>query len=213
MTEAQILSYKDYATGLAQQAGLPPGFITDNELTTLMGNDVSTAELDQRITQGFQKAAQAPPDVIAQMDQYYGIQNTQGALAAYWLDPAKALPLIQQQFTSAQIGANATRTGYGQLAQPQAQYLASLGVTDAQAQTGFSNLAKQAQLFEALPGTSETNIGQGTQLGAEFGKNAANIQAIQERAQQREAVFQGNFRFAETQNKGITGLGSVQRNG
>jgi hypothetical protein len=211
MTEAQILSYKDYAIGLAQQAGLPTGFITDTELTTLMGHDVSTAELDARITQGYQAALKAPPDVLNQLQTYYGV--TQGQLAAYYLDPNRALPLIQQQFTSAQIGAEASRTGYGAVGQPQAMLLAQEGITDATAQKGFTDLAKQAQLFGALPGSHEAVISEGTQLGAEFGGNAQDQQLISQRAQQRTAAFQGNYHYAETQNKGISGLGSVQRNG
>ena len=211
MTEAQILSYKDYAIGLAQQAGLPAGFITNTELTTLMGQDVSTAELDARITQGYQAALKAPPDVLAQLQTYYGV--TQGQLAAYYLDPTRALPLIQQQFTTAQIGAEATRTGYGALGQDQALLLAQQGVTDTTAQKGFTDLAKQAQLFNALPGSNEQGIGQQIQLGAEFGGNAQDQQLIAQRQQQRLAPFAGNYHFAETQNKGITGLGPVQRNG
>jgi hypothetical protein len=214
MTEAQILSYKDYAIGVAQQAGLPPGFISDNELTTLMGHDVSTSELDARITTAYTAALKAPPDVINQLSQYAGISaNVPGTLAAYYLDPTRALPLLQQQFTAAQIGANATRTGWGSLSGDQATRLAQLGVTDATAKTGFTDLAKQAQLFNALPGTGEAGISQEIQLGAEFGGNAQNQQQIQRQAQQREAVFQGNYHFAETQNRGITGLGSVARNG
>lgn len=211
MTEAQILTYKDYATGLAQQAGLPQGFLTDTELTTLMGHDVSTSELDARITQGYTAALKAPPDVLNQLQTYYGV--TTGHLAAYFLDPTKALPLIQQQFATAQIGAEATRTGYGALGQPQALNLAQLGTTDAQAKQGFTDLAKQAQLFTALPGSGEQGITQETQLGAEFSGNAADQHAIQQRAQERTAVFAAGGHFAETQNKGITGLGNVQRNG
>lgn len=211
MTESQILSYKDYAVGLAQQAGLPKGFISDQELQTLMGHDVSTAELDQRITQGYQAALKAPPDVLAELQTYYGV--TPGHLAAYFLDPKKALPLIQQQFSAAQIGAEATRTGFGAIDANQAMGIAQLGVTDAQAKTGFTDLAKQAQLMAALPGSAELGITQEQQLGAEFAGNAQDQQAIQRRAQERTAVFAGDYHFAETQNKGISGLGSVNRNG
>lgn len=211
MTEAQILSYKDYAIGLAQQAGLPQGFITDTELTTLMGSDVSTAELDARITQGYQAAIKTSPDVLQQLQDYYGV--TPGQLAAYYLDPTRALPLIQNQFTSAQIGAQATRTGYGSIDQQTALLLAQQGTTDTTAKTGFTDLAKQHELFTALPGSGEQDINQAVQLGAEFGGNATDQKAITQRAQQREAVFQGDYHFAETQNRGITGLGSVPRNG
>ena len=214
MTEAQILSYQDYATGVAQQAGLPPGFISTDELVQLMGNDVSTSELDARITQGLTAALKADPLVIQKMDQDYGIQNSTGALAAYYLDPARALPLLQNQFQAAQIQAQAQQTGYSSnVDEATAMGLSQMGVTDAQAKTGFTDLAKQAQLFTPLPGSNESAINEGVQLGAEFSGNAEDQQAIAQRAQQREAVFGGNYHFAETQSKGITGLGTVNRNG
>lgn len=211
MTEAQINAYKDYAVGLAQQAGLPQGFITDSEIAQLAGQDVSTSELDQRITQGYVQAIKAPPDVLNQLQTYYGVAP--GDLAAYYLDPQRALPLIQQQFASAQIGAAAARTGYGQISQQQALGIAQLGKTEGEAVTGFTDLAKQAQLMQALPGSQEQNITQNQQLGAEFGGNAQDQQLIEQRKEQRLAPFEANFHFAETQNRGITGLGAVQRNG
>ena len=212
MTEAQILSYKDYAVGVAQQAGLPQGFITDAELTQLMGNDVSTSELDARITQGYQAAIKAPPDVLNQLQSYYGV--TTGQLAAYYLDPTKALPLIQQQFQSAQVGAQATRTGFGQVDQATAMYLTQLGVTDNQAQTGFTKLAQQQQIMNPLVGNyGEQAITQQQQLAAQFAGNAQDQMLITQREQQRLAPFQENYHFAETQNKGLTGLGTTQRAG
>lgn len=211
MNEAQILAYKDYATGLAQQAGLPAGFMTDAELTTLMGRDVSTSELDARITQGYVDAMKASPDVIHQMHTYYGVGY--GGLAAYYLDPSRALPLLQQQFASAQIGAQAGRTGFGAIGQQTAMELAKLGVTNDQARTGFTDLAKQAQLFNALPGSGEQGIQQSIQLAAEFGGNGADQQLIEQRKNERLAQFAGSYRFAETQGRGITGLGSAPRNG
>jgi len=213
MTEAQILSYQDYATGVAQQAGLPPGFINTPELVTLMGNDVSTTELDARITQGYTAFLKSDPATQAEFQQYAGLGVGPGAAAAYFLDPKRALPLIQQQFAAAQMGGAAINTGYGTITQQQAQLMAQLGTTQTQAETGFTDLAKKAQLMNALPGIDEQNITEAQQLGAEFQGNAQDQQLISQRTSQREAVFEGNYHFAETQNRGITGLGSVQRNG
>lgn len=211
MTEASILNYKDYVVGVAQQAGLPQGFINDNELVQLMGSDVSTSELDARITQGYVAALKAPQDVRDQLQNYYGIDT--GHLAAYYLDPNKALPILQQQFQSAQLGAAATRTGFGALDRSSAEQLAQLGVTEAGGEKGFSDLAKQQQLFAALPGSGEQAISQQVQLAAEFGGSAPAEQAITARQEERKATFEGGYRFAETQGKGITGLGPAQRNG
>ena len=211
MTEAQILSYEDTATQVAQQAGMPAGMVTTDELVSLMGADVSTSELDARITQAYSAVAKADPNTLNALMQDYGL--SQGQIAAYYLDPTKALPLIQNQFAAAQAQGAAVTAGYGPVGEDQAMLLAQLGVTQGQAQQGFTALAKQEQLFNALPGEQpgETPITQEVQLGAEFGGNAQDQQAITQEAQQREAVFQGNYHFAETQGKGITGLGTSQR--
>ena len=216
MTESQILSYQDYATGVAQQAGLPAGFINTPELVQLMGNDVSTAELDARITTAYTAYEKADPTVKASLQNYYNV--TPGQAAAYFLDPTRALPLLQQQFTAAQMGGAAQVTGYTQatgnaLSQAQAENMAQLGTTQTQAETGFTKLAEQSQLFNPLPGENQPAIGEEQQLGAEFGGNATDQRAITEEAQSRENVFAGNYHYAETQGRGITGLGSVPRNG
>ena len=211
MTEAAILNYKDFVVGVAQQAGLPQGFINDGELVQLMGSDVSTSELDARITQGYVDALKAPQDVRDQLQTYYGIDT--GHLAAYYLDPNKALPLLQQQFQSAQLGAAATRTGFGALDRTAAEQLAQLGVTEPTGEKGFTDLAKQSQLFNALPGSGEQGISQQVQLAAEFGGSAPAEQEIAARQEERKATFEGGYRFAETQGRGITGLGPAQRNG
>lgn len=206
MTEAQILAYEDTAHSLAQQAGLPPGFMSTPELATLMGSDVSSAELDARITQGYTAASQAPQSVKDQLAAFYGVDT--GHLAAYYLDPARALPLLQKQFQASQIGSQAQTTGYGSIDRAAAEGLAAQGVTDANARTGFSHLAHESPLFTPLPGSSEQFIGQGVQLGAEFGGNGADQTAITQRAQQRVSAFAGSYKYDQG-NRGITGLGPV----
>ena len=211
MTEAQILSYQDYATGVAQQAGLPAGFVNTPELVELMGKDVSTAELDARITTAYTDYAKSDPNTQAALQQDYGV--TPGNAAAYFLDPDKALPVLQQQFTTAQMQGAAVTTGYGTINQQQGQLMAQLGTTQTQAETGFTDLAKEAQLFNQLPGEGIPGITQDVQLGAEFGGNAQDQEAIKLKGEERAAPFAGNYHFAETQGRGITGLGSTPRNG
>lgn len=213
MTEAQILAYQDYATGDLSQAGIPSGFLTQQELVSLMGNDVSTSELDARITKGYVDAANAvanDPDTAAAMAAQ-GIDL--GHLAAYYTDPTKALPFLQQQFTAAQIGGAATRTGFGVIDPTTMMALQGEGVTASQAQTGFSNLAKEKPLFQPLPGSAQPDISQQVQLAAEFGGNAADQAEITQAGDQRKAAFAGNYKFAETAGRGITGLGPAPQNG
>ena len=153
--------------GVAQQAGLPPGFITTTELTTLMGQDVSTSELDAPHHPGLSRQPSRPrPTCSSSSRTTTGLPwRTRRLLPR----PPPALPLLQQQFTAAQIGSQATRTGYGALDQATAMRLAQQGVTDAQAKTGFTDLATQAPLFNPLLGSGEQAIAQEIQLGPSSG--------------------------------------------
>lgn len=213
MTEQQILTYKDTVMGTATNAGIPTGFITDADLVQLMGKDVSATEVDSRITTEYVNAVKAPQGVRDTLNAWYGTGTSNGALAAYYLDPNKALPLLQQQLTAAQLGAAATRTNYGTISRGTAEQLASLGVTESQGETSFAKLGGEAQLFNALPGSGEQAISQQVQLAAEFGGDAQAQQEITQRADQRKAEFAGSYRYAETAGRGITGLGPAPRNG
>lgn len=207
ISAAQYLAYEDQAAALFNQAGLPKGFYdTTDHLANFIGQDISITELGERVKQGYQAAMQAPAEYRQALNDLYGVDS--GHLAAFFLDPAQAEPLIMQKFTAAKIAGEGLLTGYGELGVTPAEQLAAQGVTEQAARQGLSALAKQGQLFQALPGTAETAIGQDVQLGAEFGGNAADQQAIEQRASQRVAAFQGGGDFAGGAH-GLTGLGAA----
>ena len=204
MSPAEMLSYEQTAKQVFQQAGLPSGFYdTPQELANFMVNHVSTSELQSRVQLAQQAATTAPPDVRQQLQTLYGLDL--GHLTAYYLNPTKALPVIQQQFTAAQIGAQATRTGVGQLTAAQATHLAQIGVTDAQAAAGFGKLGQEQGLFQQQV-TGETGIDLSTQLAAEFDNSAAANLRILRAQQARTAAFQGNA-GEQLQAQGVGGLG------
>lgn len=212
MNETDILNYKDAAEQIARSAGLPQGFMTDQELVSLMGADVSASELSQRVTQEYVNAAQALPVVRDEMARMYGLspdQITPGGLAAYYLDPTKALPVLHQQLQAATIGASAIQAGFGQIDRSYAEGLASQGVTADTAKTGFSNVARESQFYGQLPGQGTPLITSAQALGAEFDKNAADITAVNQASAEARAPFQGGGRFAEGTG-GVSGLGRAQ---
>jgi hypothetical protein len=133
-----------------------------------------------------------------------------GDLAAYFLDPNRAQPLLQRTYNAAQIAGAGTRTGYNVNAD-QDYRLVDQGVTAAQAQSGFSTLQQSQELFNPLTGHSnEGAITTDQQLGAAFGGNAADQQQIDRRRQQRQAEFQDGGAFAANQ-QGMSGLGVAQK--
>lgn len=205
ISPGEYVSYENAANQLFKEAGLPPGFYdTSNHLANFIGQDVSMAELTARVKDGYEAAMQAPVEVRQQLQTLYGVDP--GRLTAFFLDPNQALPILQKEFRGAQIAGQAEITGYGQISGAQAGTLAALGVTESQARTGFEHLGRESQLFGALPGSQEATIDQGAQLGAEFAGSSIDQLAIEQRAAQRRASFEGGGGFAAGQ-RGEEGLG------
>jgi hypothetical protein len=205
---AEAVSYRDNAVQMFRAAGLPPSFYDQpDDLGRLVGGDVSLSELKSRVDEASVAAQQAPAETRQQLNSLYGIAA--GGLVAYYLDPDKALPLLQKQFAAASLSGSAVQSGYGGLDRTQAERLAALGLGADQAQTGFGKLVQSRELFGALPG--EAGIGavsRDEQLAAAFGGDAAAQERLQRTAAARRAVFGEGGSFAAGQ-KGIAGLGSA----
>jgi hypothetical protein len=205
ITPAEYISLEQSYSQLLHQAGLPPDFASYD---ALIANQVSPTELSARIQQGYQAVAYADPTVIKAFQDYYHV--TPAHLAAYFLDPKKAEPLLQQQAVSAQIGGASAMSGFGEVAQPEALRLAQMNVTFAQAQQGFQKLAQEKQLYTNLPGQQAPIISQEHLLNAQFGSDAQTAQQLQRQAEYETGTTQTGTQVAETQT-GATGLGRVQR--
>lgn len=209
MSPAEMISYEQTAKQIMHNAGFPPGFMdSSDDLAKFMVNNVSTVELQARV-QNAQSIALGNPEEINQLHTLYGLPDSVGALTAYFIDPTKAEPLLQQQFTAAQIGAQAVMTGVGQLSTAQATHLAQIGVTDATAASGFGKLGQEAGLFDNQV-AGENKIDLNTQLAAQFDNSAAANLRILKRQQARVADFTGNA-GENVGSGGVGGLGSVDK--
>lgn len=207
LSEGEYLALENQYRSLFRNSGLPTGFYTDKEITDrLISNDVSIAEVAQRVNQGYEAVANADPTVIAEMRRLYGVGD--GELAAYFLDPEKGTPLLLRQAQSAGIAGAAQRQAGMQLGVGTAEELAQAGVTAEQARAGFGAIATGQELFATT--TEEQQAGQqaftqGEQIGAVFGTSAAAQQRLRQRARQRQAAFETGGRFAG-QGAEVTGL-------
>jgi hypothetical protein len=205
MSVAEMLSYERTAIGLMREAGLPSGFYdTPEDVARFMANDISVNELQQRITQA-SSVAQAPSETKSQLQNLYGI--SQGDLTAYFLDPQKALPVLQQRYQAGQLAGAAQRTGFGQIDRTEAERLQSLGVTQEAAQQGFGQLASQRNLFLGQVGESRVTSDQ--QMAAVFEQDAFARKRIQRRQEKAQNAFSGSSGFGAG-NQGVTGLGGRQ---
>ena len=194
-----------------QEAGMPPGFYDQPEdFQNFIINDVSPDEVGARATLGYQAVKQSNPQVVAEFKRLYGVNE--GELAAYFIDPERMRPTFdkyeaERQSRSAQIAAEATQKAGITVSRQQAEDLARAGVTQDQAQAGFTTLGDTQELFTAMtPG--EQQITQQEQISGIFNTNAEARQKIAARKRSRQAAFETGGGFVETK-EGATGLRTV----
>lgn len=208
VSEAEVIeAEKGYASAF-QRVGMPSGFYDSPEdFAKYIVNGISPKELyEDRLLAGV-VAVRNNPTVQSQMNRLYGAGLSEGDLVAYFLDESKALPLLQRRQAAASIAAQSNTTGFGDINVNQAERLAGQGITAAQAQQGFGNLAQQKALLTPLA-SEQGNISVDTAIGAAFNDNAADKKKLDTRRQERIAKFSGGGSYSKS-NSGSTGAGSA----
>jgi hypothetical protein len=204
LSEEAYIGQENTYRQLLRTAGLPAGFYDSNEdFTAFIAGDVSPSELNTRINDGYNAVKNSDPQVIAEMKRLYGVDDSQ--LAAYFLDPVKATPILVRQAQASQISAQATRQAGAEITAQQAEQLAIEGVTTQQAQAGFATIAQAQELFNPLAGEQGVGMTQQEQIGAVFATDAAAAQRLRKKQAERTAAFQGGGGFAG-QGQGQTAL-------
>lgn len=200
ISEAAYIEYEKQAAGLERRYGFPTGMLMDS-VTDLLTNEVSASELNDRVILASAAAIQAPDDIKNQFMNYYGIDV--GGLAAYFLDPTKATPLLEKQFASSVIGTEAARQGIG-IDAYSAENLQGLGITQEQAREGFGTVARGRNLAQGRGDVAtQEQLIQGT-----FAQNEEAQRAIERAQKARTGRFQGGGGFASS-TQGVTGLGTA----
>lgn len=204
LSENEYLYLENAYRQQLRSAGMPPGFYDSNDdFTAMIGGDVSVAELATRVNQGYEAVKNADPQVIQEMQRLYGVNDSQ--LAAYFLDPQKAAPMLVEQAKSAQIASEATRQAGLAITAQQGEQLAQAGINAEQARQGFATLGQAQELFNPLAGEQGVGMTQQEQIGAVFATDAAAAQRLRKKQAERTAAFQGGGSFAG-QGQGQTAL-------
>ncbi len=181
-----------------QSNGLPANFYDQPEdFQALIEGDVSPAELQTRVEQGYRAVADADPMVKEQMKTLYGVGE--GELAAYFLDPQRTAPLLTRQAQAAQIAARGLESGGMQLSKATAEDLAARGITEGQAQQGFGNIGQLGELTTQMAG--EAGLTQGQIVGQAFGYDTQAALELAKRGRRRVGEFAGGGDFARTQGQ------------
>lgn len=175
--------------------GLPVNFYDQpDDFRALIEGDVSNAELNERVQQGYRAVADADPAVKEQMRTLYGVGD--GELAAYFLDPQRTAPLLTRQAQAANIAARGLEQGGIQLSGAYAEDLARRGITEQQARAGFAEVGALGELKQTFAG--ETALSGEQLAGAAFGIDVAAQQELERKRRLRTGEFAGGGSFART---------------
>jgi len=136
-------SYKQ----IMQAAGMPPGFYDQSsDFNNWIGKNISPSEIQSRVDMATQATVLANPDYRRALNQM-GISDSD--LTAYFLDTARAMPYLQKAAATAAVGAEALRNKLV-FDQAYAERLATEGVTQEQARTGYAQIALEQDTMGML---------------------------------------------------------------
>ena len=177
---AEYLNLEDGYRQVLRSYGLKQ-FDNDAYVQQFIANDVSAAELSNRVVTAVQRVQNADPAVSKQLRDYYGIGSAD--LVAYVLDPQQQFQKIERQVAAAEIGVAAGRQGLT-AGVGVAEQLAAQGVSMAEAQKGYATIA------DILPTAEKLSAIYGETTGTTYGQSQAeqevfNSLASAQRARQK----------------------------
>ena len=200
LSPAEYLATEAAYRQVMSAAGLPKGFYdSTDDFTKFLANDMSPSELNQRVAAAEKSVANTDPMYQDQLRKLYGLSN--GEMIAYALDPDKALPIIERRAKAVDYATAAAQQGVNVGLQP-SEYYAGLGVTEAQARQGFSQIAQTMPTYEKLQNIygSEGQDVLGNLQAAAFGGTgqAAAEQDILKKRRQEIGQFSGSAGAGQT---------------
>jgi hypothetical protein len=210
LSPADYINTENAYRQLMIDANFPPGFYDQpSDYAKAIGNDLSPQNMQRRIAA--RKAVFDSQNTAAAdyMTTHYGI--TAAGSFANFIDPGRALPLLEKQSQAAVIGGAAAVTGFGDVLTSTAERLAGRGLTEEQALTGFGDVAALKGLTVQLPGQRGQLVTAEDLIGAEFDQNAQAQQAIKRVEGARTADFGEGGGGYVTTKAGATGLRTADK--
>jgi hypothetical protein len=197
LSPAEYIGLEDQYQNIMRNYGLPSSYYTKDSMGTqagfekFIGNDVSAAELEDRIATAQKRVLNTNPEVLTALKQFYPDLNNADILA-YTLDPTKALEEIKRKVTAAEIGGAALAQGL-QAQGGTAEALAGLGVTKAQAQQGYQTIGEFLPTATKLGAIYQNPYDQSTAEQEVFGTAGAATAAQKRKklSQLETAAFSG----------------------
>lgn len=173
---------------IMQSAGMPPGFYDQHsDFANWIGQNTSPTEIQSRVDLASQATVLSNPSYRKALNQM-GIDDAH--MAAYFLDPARALPYLQKSAATAAVGSAALQQGLT-FDKAYSEQLALSGVSAEQAQQGYSQVASELDTMKNLGQIYGANWSQRTSEEAIFQGSAEAVQKKARLLSQERGQFGG----------------------
>lgn len=208
MSPAEVIEYENTVKQMMSAAGLPSTFYDQPEdFHRLILDDMSPAEIGERITQAYDYVLSAPPEVRAAFEDYYGVGQGDAQLAAWALDPDRTVRDITKATRTAYTAGMADRFDV-QIDRAAAERISDLPMTEAGIVENMRQVAALANIFDEGLGDSGTDLTQNDGVASVFEGNADATAAISRRVLRRSAGNRTSTGGAALTQEGVVGLGS-----
>ena len=205
ISEREYIDLERNYRNLMRTSGIEERFYQDPaRFGELIAGDVSAAELQNRVALAEEAASSADPEVVRQLEEFYGIDRAK--LVEYYLDPEEAVNLFEEERRLQAAGLSAAAIGtVGQgFTQSVAERLQQENIQRREVQ---QRLGQRVGLTDRLLGEEEA-LTASEIAEAEFGLDAQAITQMRRRREERTAAFGGSGGVLSTRG-GITGLGAA----
>mgnify|MGYP003128942487 FL=1 len=205
ISEREYIDLERNYRNLMRTSGIEERFYQDPaRFGELIAGDVSAAELQSRVALAEEAASSADPEVVRQLEEFYGIDRAK--LVEYYLDPEEAVNLFEEERRLAAAGLSAAAIGtVGQgFTQTVAERLEQENIQRREVQ---QRLGQRVGLTDRLLGEEEA-LTASEIAEAEFGLDAQAITQMRRRREERTAALGGAGGVLSTRG-GISGLGAA----
>lgn len=198
LSEGEYLELEDNYRRALQTAGLPDGFYDrPGDFVKYMSHGLDYTELYDRAVAAVDMAKQSDPTKRSLLSKLYGVDS--GSIAAHFLDPNRAKPILEKQMQVVDIAAAAKHAGVGGAFNRQRfERLQEAGVTAEEASSGYAQIAESFQTLNGLADVYGTSYNMGEAEDAAFFGEATAVRKRDSLIDREQATFGGRSGFTPT---------------
>jgi hypothetical protein len=208
MSPAEVIEYEQRVKQVMKSAGFPAGFYDEpSDFHKLILQDMSAAEVEQRVMDAFDYVESAPPEVKQAFNNYFGTGAGDKALAAWALDPERTVRDIRKATRTAFAAGISQRFDVA-INRTSAERIAELNMSDDEVRRRMEAVAQAAPIYTESIGETGNDITSDDGVSSIFEADAEATAQMSRRTMMRQGANQRSTGGAVVTQEGVVGAGS-----